>query len=42
MQEIYLITKNGFGIKVQIEESELAKLQEQLEKGDTVASIEVM
>jgi hypothetical protein len=36
----YLITKSGFGIEVEISESELVKLKGLLNKGDVINSVE--
>lgn len=37
---VYLVTKSGLGIEIEISESELEKLKEQLAKGDVVDSID--
>lgn len=38
---IYLITKDGFGVEVQIQEKELEILKQRLKQGDMVAEVEV-
>lgn len=40
MNTVYLVTKSGLGIEVQITESELIKLREQLAQGDIVNSVD--
>lgn len=40
METVYLVTKSGYGIEVQINADNLTQLKELLAKGDSVTSIE--